>query len=133
MVVSSESTAPNGAKQQFYGAAPKGVLILDAGGRFAQVVTRPGRPKFKSASRFSIEATPEELKAAVMGTVANFGTWSVNEAEKTLSRRNEASLIPNVEGAEQKASVSLAGDELKTTQVNSVTGDKAETVYRRAR
>jgi hypothetical protein len=68
-----------------------------------------------------------------MGTVANFGTWSVDEAEKTLSRRNEASLIPNVEGAEQKASVSLAGDELKTIQVNSVTGDKAETVYRRAR
>ena len=38
-VVSSESTAPNGAKQQFYGATPKGMLILDAGERFAQVIT----------------------------------------------------------------------------------------------
>jgi hypothetical protein len=30
--VSAESTGPNGAKQQFYGAPAKGILILDAGG-----------------------------------------------------------------------------------------------------
>src|ERR1700675_4879106 len=99
-VVSSESTAPNGAKQQFYGATPKGILILDSGGRYALVTARPDRPKFKSASRFSLEATPEELKAALIGTVANFGTWAVNEADKTFSRRQEGSLIPNAEGAE---------------------------------
>ena len=68
--VSAESTGPNGAKQQFFGATPKGILTLDAGGRYTQVFARPGRPKFKSASRFSLEATPEELKAAVMGSVA---------------------------------------------------------------
>ena len=32
-IVSDEITAPNGAKQQPYGANPKGILILDAGGR----------------------------------------------------------------------------------------------------
>ena len=132
-VVSSESTAPNGAKQQFYGATPKGMLILDAGGRFAQVIAGPGRPKFKSASRFSLEATPEELKAMLTGFVASSGTWSVNEADKSFSRRSEANIIPNGEGLEQKYSVTLAGDELKTISVNSVTGVKAETVYRRAR
>jgi len=131
--VSSESTAPNGAKDQFYGATPKGILILDAGGQFAQVFARPGRPKLKSASRFSLEATPEELKAVVTGMVASFGTWSVNEGDKILSRRSEANIIPNGEGLEQKYSVSLAGDELKTISVNSVTGVKAETVYRRAK
>jgi hypothetical protein len=131
--VSAETTAPNGAKQQFYGAPAKGILILDAGGRYAQVLARPGRPKLKSISRFSLEATPEELKAAVTGTVASFGTWSVNEADKTLSRRPEASLIPNDEGFEGKYSVSLAGEELKTTTLNSQAGDKTEVVYRRAK
>jgi hypothetical protein len=131
--LSAESTGPNGAKQQFYGAPAKGILILDAGGIYAQVLARPGRPKFKSINRFSLEATPEELKVAVTGTVATFGTWSVNEADKMLSRRPEASLLPNDEGVEQKYAVSLAGDELKTVTVNSLTGLKTEVVYRRAR
>jgi hypothetical protein len=131
--LSAETTGPNGAKQQFYGAPAKGILILDAGGIYAQVLARPGRPKLKSINRFSLEATPEELKVAVTGTVATFGTWSVNEADKTLSRRPEASLLPNEEGIEQKFSVTLAGDELKTSTVNSLTGLKTEMVYRRAK
>jgi Lipocalin-like domain len=130
--LSAETTGPNGAKQQFYGAPAKGILILDASGTYAQVLARPGRPKLKSINRFSLEATPEELKVAVIGTVATFGTWSVNEADKTLSRRPEASLLPNEEGVEQKFSVTLAGDELKTSSVNSLTGLKTELAYRRA-
>jgi len=82
--LSAETTGPNGAKQQFYGAPAKGILILDAGGTYAQVPARPGRPKFKSINRFSLEATPEELKVAVTGTVATFGTWSVNQGCSTL-------------------------------------------------
>jgi hypothetical protein len=131
--LSAETTGPNGAKQQFYGAPAKGILILDASGTYAQVLARPGRPKLKSINRFSLEATPEELKVAVIGTVATFGTWSVNEADKTLSRRPEASLLPNEEGVEQKFSVTLAGDELKTSSVNSLTGLKTEVAYRRAK
>jgi hypothetical protein len=131
--LSAETTGPDGAKQQFYGTPAKGILILDAGGTYAQVLARPGRAKFKSINRFSLEATPEELKAAVTGTVATFGTWSANEVDKTISRRPEASLLPNDEGIEQKYSVSLAGDELKTVTVNSLTGLKTEVVYRRAK
>jgi hypothetical protein len=82
--LSAETTGPNGAKQQFYGAPAKGILILDAGGTYAQVLARPGRPKFKSINRFSFDATPEELKVAVIGTVATFGTWSVNQGCSTL-------------------------------------------------
>ena len=39
--LSAETTGPNGAKQQFYGAPAKGILILDAGGTYAQVLARP--------------------------------------------------------------------------------------------
>jgi hypothetical protein len=34
-LASNEATAPNGTKRQDFGANPKGILILDAGGRYA--------------------------------------------------------------------------------------------------
>ena len=52
---------------------------------------------------------------------------------KCVSRRPEVSLLPNDEGIEQKYSVSLSGDELKTVTVNSLTGLKTEVAYRRAK
>src|SRR5215470_13184857 len=55
-----------------------------------------------------------------------------NEADKTLTQRYEAALIPNAEGTEAKVSVSLAGDELKFV-ATSATGERADTVYRRAK
>src|SRR5437762_7380687 len=109
-LVSSEYTLSNGTKRQQYGANPKGILIFDAGGRYAAVTGRADRPK--TPSRFQI--TTEEMGRAALEYAANFGTWSVNEADKTLTRRFEAALIPNNEGTDLKVSVSLAGDELKT-------------------
>jgi hypothetical protein len=63
---------------------------------------------------------------------ANFGTWSVNEADKTLTYRFEGALIPNQEGNEEKDSVSLAGDELKLSW-NLVAGGRGDEVWRRAK
>jgi hypothetical protein len=60
--------------------------------------------------------------------VANFGTWSVNEADKTLTQHVEGALFPNGEGIDLKASVSLTGDELKLVVVNGGT-----IMYRRAK
>ena len=53
------------------------------------------RPKLKGSRT---EATAEEFHAAVGAFMAGFGTWSVNEADKTLTRQIEGNLIPNVEG-----------------------------------
>ena len=131
-LVSYDITPPNGTKQPFYGAGAnsKGMLVLDSTGRYASVNGRPDRPKFKSASRLQLEATPEELKAAILGFGANTGTWSVNEADKTLIRKFEIALIPNNDGAERKDTVTLTGDELRLVQTNPA-GAKVESVYRR--
>jgi Lipocalin-like domain len=128
-LVSSEYTLSNGTKRQQYGANPKGILMFDAGGRYAAVTGRADRPK--TPSRFQV--TTEEMGKAALEFAANFGTWSVNEADKTLTRRFEAALIPNNEGTDLKASVSLAGDELKTSGVVQASGTKIDSVYRRAR
>jgi hypothetical protein len=131
-LVSSDTIAPDGTKRQTFGANPKGILILDASGRYAVVQGRPDRPKFKATENVRAKATAEEFAAAAREFAANFGTWSVNEADKTLIRKYEIALIPNNDRNEVKASISLTRDELKLTIIPAA-GGKNETVYRRAK
>jgi hypothetical protein len=48
----------------------------------------------------------------------NFGTWSVNEADKTLIRHYDGALNPNNDGTDTKVTVSLSGDELRLSTVS---------------
>src|SRR6185436_17932231 len=92
-IVSNDNTASNGTKRQPFGPNPKGYMVLSPEGRYVQILTNPDRPKFKMNSR--MEGTPEENTAAVHATTATFGTWSVDEASKTLLIRNEGGMYPN--------------------------------------
>jgi hypothetical protein len=130
-LVSNDNVAPDGIKRQLYGSNPKGILILAANGHYAQVQVNPDRPKFKGKTR--LDGTPEENKAAMAGTVAHFGMWSVNEAEKILIMRSEGNLFPNDEGSESKRSVVLAGDELTYANPSPGGGGRSESVYKRAK
>jgi len=133
ILVSYDITPQNGAKQPFYqSATPKGILVLDATGRYASVQGRAERPKFKSASRLQLEATADEMKAAILGFGANMGTWSVNEADKTMIRKYEIALIPNNDGLERKDNATLSGDDLRLIQT-AANGSRSEAVYRRAK
>jgi hypothetical protein len=127
--VSYEITPLNGTKRQV--ANPKGILMFDAGGRYVTFIVRGDRPKYRSAGA----PTTEEIAATVRDYVAgNFGTWSVNEADKTLTRHYDGALNPNNEGTETKVTVSLSGDELKlTTMSPGGSGARTDTVYRRSR
>jgi hypothetical protein len=129
-VVSCDSTSASGAKQP-YCANPNGILILDASGRYAQVIAARGRAKLASGNRAEVPA--EQFKAAALGLVANFGTWSLNEANKTITIHYEGALFPNIEGTDVQNTVSLAGDELKVVQPAPVLGGRSETIYRRAK
>jgi hypothetical protein len=126
-LVSSDFMPTNGPKRQPFGPNPKGILILDAGGRYAQMTARPDRPKFKTPG----QATTEELAAAAREFGANFGTWSVSEADKIFTRHFEAALGPNNEGIDWKASVSLARDEMKIVETQAA-GVRTD-VYQRAK
>jgi len=129
-IVSTDDTRPDGTKFQLFGPNPKGTLVLAANGHTAFMLMSSGRPKFASNNRNS--GTAEENKATVQGSVAFFGTWSVNEADKTIITRIEASTFPNQEGQEQKRIImSVTADELKYVNPATTTGDRAETVWRR--
>src|SRR5690348_16167588 len=89
-----------GQKIEPFGPHPKGALILDASGRYAAMIVRAGLPKLASDNRSS--ATPEEAKAIVAGSIGHFGSYSVNDADKTLTFHIETSTHPNWDGTEQR-------------------------------
>ena len=129
-LVSTETMTQSG-KRYPYGTDPRGILILDAIGRYAAVQGRIDRPKLKSAVRRDV--TKEEFGAAAMEFAANFGTWAVN-TDKALVRRFEGSLIPNLEGTITTSSISLVGDTLRLNgELNPATGERVNAVYRRAK
>jgi Lipocalin-like domain len=98
------------------GTNPNGIIIYDASGRYAWIIAGRGRPKV-SAFRNS---PAEELKPLVAGLLTQFGKWSVNEADKTITLHIDGALFPNVEGTEEgpPAPFSVSGDELRISYNN---------------
>ncbi len=58
-------------------------------------------PKFASNSR--MKTTTEENKAVVEGLIAYYGTYTVNDADKTIALHVERSSFPNLNGGIRKA------------------------------
>lgn len=120
----------NGRKVLPYGPNAKGSLILD-GKRFSLMVVRPGRTKFKSNNRLT--GTPEENQDTVRGSIAYFGTYSVDPKNDTLVTFHiEGSTFPNWEGAEQKRVLKVIGNEMNYTNPTISTGaGVARLIWRR--
>src|SRR5260370_32975583 len=81
--VAHETNFQDGGKRQQFGANPKGMMILDAGGNYTQILVRPDLPKYTSNDR--THGLPEEHAATVRGRGPNFGTWSVAESAPKLT------------------------------------------------
>ena len=74
----------------------------------------------------------EENRAKLAGGVGQFGTWTVNEADKTLSVHMIADVhFPNEEGTDQKRLISLTGNELKIINLSSGAGGTTKLVFKR--
>src|SRR5438874_4825236 len=102
-LVSDENVRADGSRVQVMGPNPQGLLIFDADGRYSLQLLRPGRPKFGSNNR--MEGTPEENKAAVQGANPHWGTYSVNEANKTIDFKIEHAFFPELGGNGTEAAV----------------------------
>src|SRR5215831_3649404 len=130
--VSWEQTNPDGSKLQRFGTNPKGVNIFDASGRVFVMYARPDLPKIASGNPST--PTPEEAKAIVGGAIGYFGTYTVNEADKSLALHLEGSSFPNLLLADQKRTVvSLTADELKYGNPVPISGGQINYVFRRAK
>jgi hypothetical protein len=129
-LVSNETIASDGTRQQVLGSNPKGILIFDTNGHYAAVQVDPNRPHFKDDSR--LVGTPEENRAVVVGTVASFGTWTVDEVGNVVIMHIEGNILPNDAGRESRRPFTLTGDVLKWTNPRGSTGRTTEVVWKRA-
>jgi hypothetical protein len=88
MLVSADIMRNDGSKVEVFGPNPRGTLIYTSDGHFVTVQMRSDLPKLASNRRD--QGTPEEYKAVMQGSLAFFGTYAVNEAEKTSPSRSRA-------------------------------------------
>jgi len=130
--VSAVDVQKDGTKVDTWGANPKGMLVLDANGRYVLVINRSDLPKFASNRRD--QGTAEENKAVMKGLIVTFGTYSVNEADKTLTTKVEGGSFPNFYGVNQRRTItSLNAEELKYTNPATSTGTSAQVTWKRAK
>jgi Lipocalin-like domain len=129
-VVSWEQNKGDGTKLQQYGANPAGIAFFDADGRFVITVMRPDRAGYASNALW--QGTAEENKATADGTITYFGTYSVNEVDRSIAIHIEGSSFPNWNGADQKRIVAITGDQLTLT-VRPPSGESVDIVWKRAK
>ena len=103
----------DGAGNTLYplGKAARGMLNYDAKGRVNVQIMASGRPKFSGPDGTASEA---ELRAAVGGFDAYFGTYSAHPRTGALRHRIEGALVPNEVGktVERSYRIGKGGREL---------------------
>src|SRR5215510_6050079 len=116
-------TSGEGANQTLpYGPNPKGTMMADANGRFSIMVARSDLPNRMSG-------TPEENKAIVQGSIAYFGTYSIDEATHVLTVNIEGSTFPNFTSGTQTRILSFDGDEVTYFNPTPSMGGSAKVTY----
>jgi hypothetical protein len=131
--VVAEVTAPDGKKSFPFGETPKGVLIFTADGHFAQIHVASDVPKIASNNRLT--ATPEEYAAIMRRSLSVFGTYTIDEAKRTVTYNIVSASFPNWEGEAQTRTIDkLTDDEFVNTNTNVAGGrGSASNLYRRAK
>jgi len=131
--VVAEVAAPDGKKSFPFGETPKGILIFTADGRFAQIHVAADAPKIASNNRMT--GTPDEYAAIMRRSLSVFGTYTVDEASKTVTYNIVSSSFPNWEGEAQTRNIDkLTDDEFVNTNPNVGGGrGSASNFYRRVR
>ncbi len=90
----------------------KGILVFAGDGRFAQIEVVPVASRIGSTSR--VRGAEEQGGTGVKASVALFGTYTVDEATRTLTYRVRSTTIAHWDGIEQQWSIdSLTAKELR--------------------
>jgi hypothetical protein len=131
LMVSGTSISPDGTRTDRSNL--KSIVIYGSDGHFAFVSVAHDLPRIAANDR--AKATPQEAQDVVAGSIAYFGTYSVNEGNKVVTAKVEGSTFANlIGGAEQKRIItSLTQDELRFTNPATPSGETLEFVWKRAK
>lgn len=128
-LVAADVIHADGSRARDYGAAPKGLLVIDQEGRYSLQIFKSERVKFASANKQA--ATPAEYESAVLGSSTHYGTLNADFASSTLTFKIEGASFPNWEGQEQVRKFKLEGDELSYSVPPRPDGNTPISVWRR--
>jgi hypothetical protein len=129
-LVQAVDTLPDGTKTNPWGANPKGTYMFSADGRFVQLLLHTDLPKIDNR----MAGTPDQNKAIAQGIVAMYGSYTVDEANKTINVKFEGSSFAKFVGTEGKRVItSVNADEFRSSNPATSTGGKAESIWKRAK
>ena len=115
-----------------YGENARGRLVLGADGRYSLIAGRTTLPKFAANSR--VKGTPEENKAVIDGSIAHFGTYTVDDGGKAITFNIQMSTFPNWDGTSAKRALKVAGDQLTyTVTAPSAGGPPNDVIWKRVK
>ncbi len=127
--VSALNVRPDGSKSSSWDPNATGSLIYLPNGRFSFMILRSDIPKFERE-----KGTSEQYRAAVQGVIAFHGTYTVDEATKTINHQVQGSSFAAFNGGQVKRIVtSVTADELKYINPATSFGGKAEGTWKRAK
>ena len=87
---------PDGSRTTNYGEHPKGLFIVDASGRYSMQIFKVDRPAFASGDK--ARGSPEEYRAAVVGSSTHIGRVTIDAVHHQLRFSVDAASFPNWEG-----------------------------------
>jgi hypothetical protein len=120
----------DGTKTNSWGANPKGAYMFGADGRFTQMLFHTDLPKVDNR----MGGTPDQNKAIAQGTVAMYGSYTVDEANKTVVVKFEGASFAKFVGTEGKRVItSINADEFRSMNPATSTGTKAESIWKRVK
>jgi hypothetical protein len=105
-LISCKRKSPDGRVDYPYGEKPVGRIYYDRAGRMSAQLMRPGRRSTVApgVSLVSGNTSAEEIREAVDGFAAYFGTFDVDGSAQTVIHHVQASLVPSWVGADLKRS-----------------------------
>ena len=102
-----------------------GYLIYGASGYMAVSIMPVGRKKYAGA-----QPTDDEAKAAISGYAAYFGTFTINEADSSVTHHLQGSLNPGM-ASEQKRIFEFVGNRLTLRPPAASNGDQSRLTWER--
>lgn len=106
-LISVEDHGPDGGTVQPYGRDPVGILVYDATGHMSVQIMRHDRVALSAEIE---NAGSEEIKSAVEGFTAFFGTYEVDADRHIVTHNVEGHLAPNSVGKALTRSFEFLGD-----------------------
>jgi hypothetical protein len=120
-LISCERKFKDGRIEYPYGEKPVGRITYDKAGRMSAQLMRPGR-RSTVASGVSLiagNASGDEIREAVNGFIAYFGTFDVDESTHTVIHHVHACLVPSWVGTDLKRTYRFDANRLVLTVVTT--------------